>query len=170
MLPTIQNILYATDLSESARLALRHAVAMARCHGASLTMLHVVPDLVDLMSEDAGFDIESHFGAEAWSEFNVTAMDKAVERARTRVREMAVECRSDMPACPVEGARIKVEVGDAAARILEEINTGKYDMVVMGAHGRGAFMDMLLGSVASKIVRLSSIPVLTVRLPEEQRS
>jgi nucleotide-binding universal stress UspA family protein len=37
----------------------------------------------------------------------------------------------------------------------------------MGAHGRGAFMDMLLGSVANKVVRLSPVPVLTVRLPKE---
>lgn len=57
--------------------------------------------------------------------------------------------------------------GDAAARIMEELGEGSYDLVVMGAHGQGPFMDMLLGSVANKIVRLSPVPVLTVRLPME---
>ncbi|PKN40155.1 MAG: hypothetical protein CVU60_17350 [Deltaproteobacteria bacterium HGW-Deltaproteobacteria-18] len=59
-----------------------------------------------------------------------------------------------------------IRTGDPAERILEEI--AGHDLVVMGAHGRGVFANMLLGSVASKIVRLSPVPVLTVRLPEEK--
>ncbi len=43
-----------------------------------------------------------------------------------------------------------------------------HDLVVMGAHGRGVFADMLRGSVARKVVRLSPVPVLTVRLPGEK--
>jgi nucleotide-binding universal stress UspA family protein len=67
----------------------------------------------------------------------------------------------------VAKATIKVVQGEPAARILEELNTGEYDLMVMGAHGQGMFMDMLLGSVANKIVRLSPVPVLTVRLPKQ---
>jgi nucleotide-binding universal stress UspA family protein len=167
MLPTYTNILYATDLSESARLALRHAVSLAGRYGAAMTILHVVPDLVELMSEDAGFDIESHFSSAEWEAINITAMTRAKEKARERVREMIAECATDSPRCPVSGAELKIQAGDPAARILAEIHSGNYDVVVMGAHGRGAFMDMLLGSVANKVVRLSPVPVLTVRLPKE---
>ncbi len=167
MLPNYQKILYATDLSESARLALRHAVSLARRFGASMTILHVVPDLVDLMSEEAGFDIESHFSAADWQAFNATSAAKAKSKARERVREMAAECATDDVRCPVSGAELKIQAGDPTERILEEITSGGYDLVVMGAHGRGAFMDMLLGSVANKVVRLSPVPVLTVRLPKE---
>jgi len=165
MLPTYANILYATDLSESARQALRHAVSLAGRYGASMTILHVIPDLVELMSEDAGFDIESHFEAADWQAINAKAAARAKEKARERVREMTAECATDKPRCPVSGAELKIQAGDPAARILAEIQTGNYDLVVMGAHGRGAFMDMLLGSVANKVVRLSPVPVLTVRLP-----
>lgn len=167
MLPTYTNILYATDLSESARLALRHAVSLAGHYGAAMTILHVVPDLVELMSEDAGFDIESHFKSADWEAINATATTRAKEKARERVREMTAECATDSPRCPVSGAELKIQAGDPAARILAEIQSGNYDLVVMGAHGRGAFMDMLLGSVANKVVRLSPVPVLTVRLPKE---
>lgn len=167
MLPTYTSILYATDLSESARLALRHAVSLAGRYGATMTILHVVPDLVELMSEDAGFDIESHFNSADWEAINSTAMTRAKEKARERVREMTAECATDSPRCPVSGAELKIQAGDPAARILAEIHSGNYDVVVMGAHGRGAFMDMLLGSVANKVVRLSPVPVLTVRLPKE---
>jgi len=167
MLPSYNNILYATDLSESARLALRHAVSLAERYGAAMTILHVVPDLVELMSEDAGFDIESHFKSADWETINITAMTRAKEKARERVREMIAECATDSPRCPVSGAELKIQAGDPAARILAEIHSGNYDLVVMGAHGRGAFVDMLLGSVANKVVRLSPVPVLTVRLPKE---
>lgn len=167
MLPEISHILYTTDLSESARLALRHAASLANRLQAQLTMLHVLPDWVELMSEEAGFDIETHFDRQAWQNFNTSAIARAQEKARVRVAEMAAECRVDSPDCPVAKATIKVVQGDAATRILEELQSGDYNLVVMGAHGQGPFMDMLLGSVANKIVRLSPVPVLTVRLPKE---
>nr|WP_321464423.1 universal stress protein [uncultured Desulfobulbus sp.] len=166
MLPEIKHILYATDLSESARFALRHAASLANRYQAELTMIHVLPDWVELMSEEAGFDIETHFDPETWQKFNTSATDTALDKAKARVAEMAAECRVDNPDCPVAKAEIKVVQGDAAARILEELKTGRYDMAVMGAHGQGVFMDMLLGSVANKIVRMSPVPVLTVRLPK----
>lgn len=167
MLPEIKHILYATDLSESARLALRHAASLANRYQAKLTMIHVVPDWVEMLSGEAGFDIESYVDYQAWQEINAAATTKAMEKARKRVEEMAAECRGDDPGCPVAGAEIKVVQGDAAACILEELKSGGYDLVVMGAHGHGPFMDMLLGSVANKIVRMSPVPVLTVRLPKE---
>lgn len=165
MLPEYKNILYATDLSESARLALRHAVSLATKYNTSLTILHAVPDLVDLMSEDAGFDIETHFDEENWATFNAKACEKALESARKRIAEMAAECATGREDCPVARALVLVEAGDPALRILE--HTDSHDLIVMGAHGRGQFADLLLGSVANKVVRLSPVPVLTVRLPEE---
>ena len=168
MLPEYTRILYATDLSESARLALRHAVSLAVNYGASMNIMHVVPDLVDLMSEDAGFDIETHFDAANWKELNASATARAQDKARQRVREMAAECATEDARCPVTTAEVLIRTGDPAERILEEIRGGGYDLVVMGAHGRGVFADMLLGSVAGKVVRLSPVPVLTVRLPGEK--
>jgi nucleotide-binding universal stress UspA family protein len=167
MLPEITNILYATDLSDSARQALRHAASLSNRYQAKLTMIHVLPDWVEMMSGEAGFDIETHFDYQAWQDINAAATTKALEKARVRVEEMAAECRVDDPNCPVAKATIKVVQGEPAARILEELNTGEYDLMVMGAHGQGMFMDMLLGSVANKIVRLSPVPVLTVRLPKQ---
>lgn len=166
MLPVIEKILYATDLSENARLALRHAVSIAVRYRATLTILHVLPDWVELMSEEAGLDIEAHFDKDNWEMINAAATAKALDKAQQRVKEMVDECRVDDIFCPVTNATITIELGDAATRILEHLTTGAFDLVVMGAHGRGAFMDMMLGSVAHKIVRLSTVPVLTVPLPK----
>lgn len=65
MLPEYRNILYATDLSQGARQALGHAAAMADRFDADLTVLHVLPDSLELFSEEAGMDLAAHFGEEA---------------------------------------------------------------------------------------------------------
>nr|WP_320009720.1 universal stress protein [uncultured Desulfobulbus sp.] len=167
MLPEMNHILYATDLSDNARHALRYAVSLAKSCKAELTMIHVLPDWVEIMSENAGIDIATHFDLATWENINTTAMTAAQVKAHKRVEEMAAECRLDDPDCPVAKATIKVLQGDATACILEELKNGAYDLVVMGAHGQGPFIDMLLGSVANKIVRMSPVPVVTVRLPKE---
>ena len=45
----------------------------------------------------------------------------------------------------------------------------KADLIVMGTHGRTGLEHLLLGSVAEKMVRLSSCPVLTVRSSPRKR-
>lgn len=52
--------------------------------------------------------------------------------------------------------------GDPASALLKEIEREKYDLVVMGTHGRSGFAHLLLGSVTEKIIRHSPSPVLTV--------
>jgi len=59
----------------------------------------------------------------------------------------------------------RIEAGDPIATILETAEAGKYDLLVMGTHGRVGRLRMLLGSVAEAVVRTASCPVLTVRVP-----
>jgi len=51
----------------------------------------------------------------------------------------------------------------ASEEILNRLRGGEYDLLVMGTHGRGWMGRMLLGSVASQVIRLSPVPVYTVR-------
>ncbi len=53
--------------------------------------------------------------------------------------------------------------GGLARHILEVANTKKMDMIVMSTHGRGGLGRILIGSVASRVVQQSKIPVLLVR-------
>ena len=54
-------------------------------------------------------------------------------------------------------------VGDPAEAIVREAKRGRYDLVVMGTHGRGALEGLLLGSVARKVIAQSTVPVTVVR-------
>jgi nucleotide-binding universal stress UspA family protein len=57
----------------------------------------------------------------------------------------------------------KYLVGDPGPSIAKFATRGKFDMVVMGSHGRGAVRSLILGSVAEKVIALCRVPVLIVR-------
>jgi nucleotide-binding universal stress UspA family protein len=54
-------------------------------------------------------------------------------------------------------------VGDPAEQIVKLAKSGKYDLVVMGSHGRNAFKSLFLGSVTTKVLAHSQVPVVIVR-------
>lgn len=56
-----------------------------------------------------------------------------------------------------------VGVGELSATILDYARDKNCDLVVMGTHGRSAFGDALLGSVASRVLHQARIPVLFVK-------
>jgi len=62
----------------------------------------------------------------------------------------------------------------ASEEILRYIDDESFDLIVMGTHSRSLMREILLGSVAEKIIRLSPIPVMTVRenskIPEKKQS
>jgi len=57
----------------------------------------------------------------------------------------------------------KVLVGDPAPTILKFIKSSKCDLLVMGSRGLGAFKNLVLGSVATKILSMCDVPVTIVR-------
>jgi nucleotide-binding universal stress UspA family protein len=59
--------------------------------------------------------------------------------------------------------RAEVLTGPVAQTIAEYGESQGCDAIVMGSHGRGALMELFLGSVATKVVHLSRIPVTLVK-------
>ncbi|TDR41585.1 nucleotide-binding universal stress UspA family protein [Tahibacter aquaticus] len=57
----------------------------------------------------------------------------------------------------------RTAVGDPADVVLQEQAATQADLVVMGSHGRGAWRNLLLGSVVTKVLARSPVPVLVVR-------
>jgi nucleotide-binding universal stress UspA family protein len=84
---------------------------------------------------------------------------------REEVEEALGRIRAPDPQVRLER---RLEVGDAAARILEAAQAIPCDLIVMGTHGRRGLGRALLGSVAEQVVRLAPCPVLTVKTPFPQ--
>ena len=137
-----KNILVPHDFSDASTEALSHAEALAKSLGAKVHLLHVV--------------VDPH--TEAWS-IEATGMNlgSLVSRwqmdAQKRLDEITVQAPHD---------RV-TQVGQPYKTIVDYANAHDIDLIVMGTHGRGAIEHMLLGSVAEKVVRTASCPVMTVR-------
>jgi nucleotide-binding universal stress UspA family protein len=56
-----------------------------------------------------------------------------------------------------------IVVGKPATEIVEAAQKGKFDLVVLGSKGRNAVSDLLLGSVAQRVMSLCKQPVLLVK-------
>lgn len=54
-------------------------------------------------------------------------------------------------------------VGNAAESIASLAREGRFDLVILGSHGHGEVLNLVLGSVASKVLARCSTPVLIVR-------
>jgi nucleotide-binding universal stress UspA family protein len=67
----------------------------------------------------------------------------------------------------LDAARVKhdmvVRTGHVATEIVALAKSGKYDLLVLGAKGRSAVADLLLGSVAQRVLATAPIPVLLVK-------
>jgi nucleotide-binding universal stress UspA family protein len=133
-----RRILCAADFSELSRQALEHAAALARWSGATLAVIHAVPP--------PGFRL---IGA---SPLGADERERRLEALRRFVE-------------PVTGSpapRLVLREGDPAAEIVAECLAGAADLVVVGTHGRQGLEHWELGSVAERVIRTASCPVLTV--------
>jgi nucleotide-binding universal stress UspA family protein len=59
-----------------------------------------------------------------------------------------------------------VRDGYTSLEIMQAARELGSDLIVMGTHGRTGLAHLVIGSVAEKVVRKSTVPVLTVRGPE----
>ena len=100
--------------------------------------------------------------------------DTEVKSLRDKSRTFAVKYLEDT-AKKLENAGIKVETaiieGNAANAILDYASKQKVDLLIMSTHGSSGVVRFMVGSVADKIIRHSSAPVLLVaptscRLPD----
>lgn len=60
-------------------------------------------------------------------------------------------------------ARSERKVGPAGENIAKLAETGQFDLLVMGSHGHGAVLNLVMGSVANKVLAECRTPLLLVR-------
>lgn len=60
-------------------------------------------------------------------------------------------------------ARYLHPVGDPGKLLAQQAEQGKADLVMIGSHGHGALANVVLGSVATKVLAHCKVPVLVVR-------
>ena len=144
----ITRILVPTDFSVHADAAMRYALELARRFNATVHLLNVVEDPL---------------AAGVWSSEIYTAEIAGLQINLVRDAEKRL-CAS----VPQNAGTVTCEVrrGPAAKQILEAARECGSDLIVMGTRGRTGVAHVLMGSVAEKVVRLASCPVLTLHAQE----
>ncbi|MDY6818941.1 MAG: universal stress protein [Halobacteriales archaeon] len=138
-------ILVPTDGSDGTSRAVDQAVDLAATFDATLHTIYVVDNASLPPDVSAGSILE--------------ALERTGEEATDSVVTMAESA----------GVDVKSEVlhGTPYRTIVEYAEEADIDLIVMGTHGRSGLGRYLLGSVTEKVVRIAEVPVLTVRMTDD---
>lgn len=142
-----ERILIPYDGSDGANAVLHHAGEIAHRSNATVQVLYVADTTRDSVTVVDGEVVDAL----------VRQGNDIVDEAGETLETLGVEYSTD------------VVQGNPAPTIADYATEYDYDLVVMATHGREGLSRHVLGSVSEKVVRLSSVPVLTARLqPDEQ--
>jgi nucleotide-binding universal stress UspA family protein len=144
-----KHILLATDGSAASEHAASLAVGLARAHQSRLTAVYVA-DPYPYM----GVGEVNPMGFQAYA----AAAQQLAAQAHAQVEAL---CQTGGTPVALQ-ARLIEEVA-ASTGIVQTAQTESADLIVMGSHGRSGLARLMLGSVATKVVAESPIPVLVAR-------
>ena len=169
VIPGIQRILYATDLSETARHAARYACGMGEQYHAAVSLVHVIPDVVASFSAEAGINLGNTIGNKEWRAYHEKKIALARDAIHQRIQETSRQVKKTMPRCPITEDNVMVRIGNPAKEIVAAAEEGNFDLIILGTHGHGKLAESVIGSVASDVIRQSRRPVMVIRLPDAKR-
>lgn len=139
----IRKILVPTDFSPHSDQAMGYAVMMAKAFKARILLVHVVDSFTYSVTDT--LKVTDHIV------ILKTVARSLLENARKMIQKRGLSVEANLL------------TGVPYREILKKARQAGADMIVMGTHGRTGVEYFLLGSVAEKVVRLSSCPVVTVR-------
>lgn len=142
-----RRILCPTDFLASSLKAFEYAIGVAEEADAQLTLLHVVEMLAAVGEQPPVPDDEF-----------ARLRGASIADARRRLSNLIPD--DAQLYCTIDAV---VAAGRADTEILCEAKQRRADLIVMGAHGRGAIDLLLFGSTTQQVVRASTCPVMIVR-------
>jgi len=145
-MPQFERVLVPLDFSELSDTVLRYGVELTR-EGGTTILLHVL--------EPLPLHFESAFGTFVNTE--------GLMRIRENAEKLLEEAKAKYPD---RNFITELKEGKASSLVLDAAKRHGVNLVVMGTHGRGGLEHLFLGSVAARVVRRASCPVLTVREPD----
>jgi nucleotide-binding universal stress UspA family protein len=136
-----KHIVVATDFGECSERALDLALELASKFESELTLIH-------------SWEAPAYAGGLYMAVDIVTPIEEA---AVAELDRATVELKLRMP-----NAKSMIRSGPAWEEIIAAATLLHSDLIVLGTHGRRGLNRALIGSVAEKVVRMATVPVLTV--------
>ncbi len=140
-------ILVGTDGSKPAMHAVKYAVKLLRSLSSTSNAITLIS-----VHDDVGLRHAKAFvGKEAVADYLRELSENELKPARKLLDSAGI--KHDM----------EVRTGHVAREIVRCAKTGKFDLIALGAKGRGAIADLLLGSVAQRVLTMAEMPVVLVK-------
>jgi len=137
----LANILVPADFSETSDRALEYGKNLAKKLNSKLYLLHVVEEI----EYYPGFVMPPIF--EELKNHAISELNKLAKPLKEEGMDVQVE----------------VKIGKSWQQIVNTAKANSVDLIVIGTHGRTGLSHVLLGSIAEKVVRRASCPVMTIR-------
>lgn len=149
----LKTILVPTDFSDYAAHAYSWALGLAADCKAQVILFHATPPL-------------SHLAFPESVSYPELARMEGEMLAEAEQRVAAFRAKNGPSTVPVA---TRVTLGEAVGEICRLAEREQADLIVLGSHGRTGGAHVVLGSVAERVVRHASCPVLVARLPQQEK-
>jgi nucleotide-binding universal stress UspA family protein len=148
-------ILIPLDGSQLAEQVLPHVKALVECQGAEIYLLSVAPVIDNTAAAVMLYPLYV---------YREQLADEDAERKRIEA-ELTNYLRGIAYDLDQTGARVHcvVRFGSPADEILSYASENKIELIAMCTHGRSGLARWAYGSVADRVLRVSTCPVLLVR-------
>jgi len=144
----MKTIVAAVDFSNATLGVLEMAGSLAKAFGAQLHLLHVIeqePTYTAYGFTPDEYPVLHEFQAEA------------KRRAASKLEDLLATTTSSLP-----GTSVHLIEDSPLHGIINYVKQNSADLVVLGSHGHGVVVSLLLGSVAEGMVRKAVVPTLIV--------
>ena len=142
----IERILTPLDFSDASIYALGYAKTIAEKFNAKLYIYHCITDISAYTGYVPSFPADEVI--KGLRENAIKEMEHIINRYSLKNVETAIE------------------KGNVAKNIVNFAEKNKIDLIVIGAHGKSGFERFTFGSTTEKVMRMSTIPVLEVKMPK----
>jgi nucleotide-binding universal stress UspA family protein len=159
MLLPITRVLWPTDFSDASYEALNRALELCAHFSAELYAVHVVPEIPRIMQDDGTGTEKTAY---------VTELKKYEQELHRAARQRLHEVIQQRVPKDMKSAVI-VTRGDPACEIIRKAEDERVSLIVIATHGLAGCRQLVFGSVAERVVRVATCPVLTIRSPRERR-
>lgn len=143
---SVNRILAAVDFSETSDKALDYALSLAKVFGAEVVVLHILQEPILYQAET----------------------DQSYRDAFEQRMQGDLDALLHRHTCEGVNMKTAMKPGAPFVEIIEFAEVEQCDLIVLGTHGHGPIHNMLLGSVAERVVRKAKCPVLVVRPDQHQ--
>ncbi len=177
MFPKVNKILFASDISDTARHAFDYVVSLANQYEASIIILHVMedltPDMQDVISKIIGEELYGEIKQDGENSARDVLMNKKQQAVMSRdafnLISNNARQRADESGHSFVTEDIVITEGNIVSEIVTEAEKLDCDVIVMGFTRRSRLAEALIPGTVKGVLRQSRMPVLVVPMPEKDQ-